>query len=216
MHSRPRFPLPLIGFIAIYVVAISASAHLHGNPLLMPYLLQLAVLVVVIVGVHLGSNLSTPLLWCLSVWEMVHMAGGLLGIPAFWPYSDSGNVLYSLVLIPNGLRYDQAVHAYGFGITTWMCWEVLRNSIRKHYGHRLTPTLGIVVLCGAAGMGFGALNEVIEFIATLVLPETNVGDFVNTGWDLVYNTLGALCCCLAIYYQGCRQGDSKRGLPGGG
>jgi len=45
-------------------------------------------------------------------------------------------------------------------------------------------------------MGFGALNEVVEFIATLTIPETNVGDYINTGWDLVYNLLG--CGVVAI------------------
>jgi hypothetical protein len=40
-------------------------------------------------------------------------------------------------------------------------------------------------------MGLGALNEVVEFIAVLTLPETNVGGYINTGWDLVYNAIGA-------------------------
>ncbi len=42
-----------------------------------------------------------------------------------------------------------------------------------------------------AGMGIGALNEVAEFIATVVLPETNVGGYRNTGGDLITNLLGA-------------------------
>ena len=37
------------------------------------------------------------------------------------------------------------------------------------------PTLGMLTLCGAASMGFGGLNEVIEFFLTLTLPETNIG-----------------------------------------
>ena len=43
------------------------------------------------------------------------------------------------------------------------------------------------MLCAAAGSGFGALNEVVEFIAVLTIPETNVGGYENTGWDLVAN-----------------------------
>lgn len=40
-------------------------------------------------------------------------------------------------------------------------------------------------------MGIGALNEVLEFIATLVLVDTNVGGYRNTGRDLIANLLGA-------------------------
>ena len=47
--------------------------------------------------------------------------------------------------------------------------------------------------------GFGAINEVIEFVATLALPETNVGGYINTGWDLVANLVGATAAALIIY-----------------
>jgi hypothetical protein len=54
-------------------------------------------------------------------------------------------------------------------------------------------------LCGAASMGFGGLNEVVEFFLTLTLPETNIGGYINTGWDLVSNLGGvtAACCLIA-------------------
>jgi hypothetical protein len=47
-------------------------------------------------------------------------------------------------------------------------------------------------------MGFGALNEVIEFFAVLILPKTNVGDYENTGWDLFANLVGAIVTALII------------------
>ena len=60
------------------------------------------------------------------------------------------------------------------------------------------PGLGSLTLCAAAAMGFGALNEVVEFIATLLVPETNVGGYINTGWDLVSNLCGTILAALAI------------------
>ncbi|MFY7874520.1 MAG: hypothetical protein ACOVQM_03685, partial [Pirellula sp.] len=48
------------------------------------------------------------------------------------------------------------------------------------------------------GMGFGALNEVIEFIAVLTIPNTNVGGYENTGWDLVFNLIGCLTASIMI------------------
>ena len=38
----------------------------------------------------------------------------------------------------------------------------------------------------------------IEFTATLLLPNTNVGGYVNTGWDLVSNLVGAVCAACWI------------------
>jgi hypothetical protein len=126
------------------------------------------------------------------------MAGGLCPLPAGWPYNGDHAVLYSLWLIPERLKYDQIVHAYGFGVTTWLCWHILRQGLRQPDGGTLRPTFGMLVLCAAAGMGFGALNEVIEFIAVLTLPNTNVGGYENTGWDLVANLVGTIIAALVI------------------
>ena len=56
-------------------------------------------------------------------------------------------------------------------------------------------------------MGFGGLNEVIEFFLTLTLPETNIGGYINTGWDLVSNLAGATVACSLIAWC---HGRSKR------
>jgi hypothetical protein len=56
----------------------------------------------------------------------------------------------------------------------------------------------------AAGMGFGAFNEMVEFIATRLLPETNIGDYENTGWDLVANFAGSLVAAALIRFYGRR------------
>ncbi len=47
-------------------------------------------------------------------------------------------------------------------------------------------------------MGLGALNESVEFIATITIPETNVGGCLNTGWDLVANAVGATLAAVVI------------------
>jgi hypothetical protein len=71
------------------------------------------------------------------------------------------------------------------GVATWACWQGLRTAT----GCR--PTAGPLVVSALAGMGLGAVNEVVEFIATRLM-DTNVGGYVNTGWDLVANTVGAV------------------------
>ena len=60
----------------------------------------------------------------------------------------------------------------------------------------------IMVLAATSGMGLGAMNELIEFAATLLVPETNVGGYVNTGWDLVANFVGAVAAAAVIGWRG--------------
>jgi hypothetical protein len=143
------------------------------------------VLASVVLVVHAKARFPRALLWCLSLWGAAHMAGGLVPIRE--------GVLYNLWLVPGRLKYDQVVHAYGFGVTTWACWEALRPALADR-----RPRLGPLVLCAAGGMGFGALNEVVEFAAVLLIPETNVGGYENTGWDLVANLTGSVVAALLI------------------
>jgi hypothetical protein len=202
MEEKPRFPLSLKIFTAAYLVAASVSAIQTANQEFVFYILVMAILIGAVLMVHRHCHLSRPLLWCFSVWGLLHMAGGLVRIPEAWPYNGSQSVLYSLWLIPGKLKYDQIVHAYGFGITTWLCWEALRNGLRRRYEQHVDPTPGLVILCGAGGMGFGAFNEVVEFVATIVIQETNVGGYVNTGWDLVFNAIGATLAGWVIWFRG--------------
>jgi hypothetical protein len=128
------------------------------------------------------------------------MAGGLLPLPAAWPIDGGSRVLYSLWLIPGYLKYDQLVHAYGFGIATWVCWQGISGAIRKRGGN-VRPTAGLMILAATAGMGLGAPNELIEFVATLLIPETNVGGYLNTGWDLFANFVGAVGAATVICFR---------------
>ena len=119
-------------------------------------------------------------------------------VPEGWPVISDSRVLYTLWLVPERLKYDHIVHAYGFGVTTWVCWQGLKSAIHRRSGRTPAPTFGLLVLAAAAGLGFGALNEVIEFVATLIMPETGVGGYVNTGWDLVANAVGAVIAAVGI------------------
>ena len=62
----------------------------------------------------------------------------------------------------------------------------------------------ISILVVMAGFGIGALNEMIEFIATVLVPETGVGGFINTSLDLVADFVGAV---LAIIYIRIKKGE---------
>jgi hypothetical protein len=192
--------LPVIAFTSVYMVLAIATALLLGNLEFLYYIVVMLALVYVVWTVHRSVQLSHGAIWGLSLWGLAHMAGGLLPLPAAWPTDAGSRVLYSLWLIPGYLKYDQLVHACGFGIATWVCWQGISGAIRKRGGN-VRPTAGLMILAATAGMGLGALNELIEFIATLLIPETNVGGYLNTGWDLFANFVGAVGAATVICFR---------------
>ncbi len=195
-------PWPLIVFTLAYLVAAVAGTFASGNKEFLIYITVMVVLIAAVLWVDRRVDLSNGLLWCLSVWGLLHMAGGLLPVPESWPIDGDKRVLYSWWLVPGKLKYDQVVHAYGFACATWGSWQCLQMGIATRAGvdrSQVKPALGFMVLCAVAGMGFGALNEVIEFTAMLTVPETNVGGYVNTGWDLVSNMVGSSTAAVFIW-----------------
>lgn len=177
-------------FTAIYLIVAAAVTVLRGNSEFLFYVAVMVLLIGVVWLVHREVDLTAGALWGLTIWGLAHMLGGLVIVPEGWPINGDIRVLYNLWLLPERLKYDHVVHAYGFGMTTWVCWQGLHAAFRSR-GVSLRPTAGTLLLVATAGMGFGALNEVIEFAATLLVPETNVGGYLNTGWDLVANLFGA-------------------------
>ncbi|RME78430.1 DUF2238 domain-containing protein [Candidatus Woesearchaeota archaeon] len=127
-------------------------------------------------------------IWGLVLWAILHMAGGGVHV--------KGDVLYNLILIPLVgepfwiLKFDQVVHLIGFFVATLVMYDVLKPHVKKMQGFALGFTLF------AAGLGLGALNEIVEFFATVILPSTNVGGYYNTALDLVFNGIGALAAVL--------------------
>lgn len=187
----------VLAFNGLYLaVGLYASLQRENSEFIL-YVVVLCVLMAAVTALHMRIRLPLAALWGLSLWGLAHMAGGLLPIPESYPRHGAQRVLYNLWIVPGMLKFDQLVHAYGFGIVTWICWLALRSSFHSQ-GVEVKPTCGPLTLCVAAGMGFGAANEVVEFLATILLPETNVGGYENTGWDLVANSVGALIAAVLI------------------
>ena len=185
---------PVALFTIAYLLIATPFAFLQNNTEFLFYIGVVILLSGVVFVLHQKVRLSRGVLWALSIWGLLHMFGGLIHVPAGWLTDNNSGVLYSLWLIPGWLKYDQPTHAYGFGVATQVCFECLRRI------KGIRPTVGILALSALAGMGLGALNEIIEFTATLMIPGTNVGGYVNTGWDLVANMFGAFIAVLLIRF----------------
>ena len=157
------------------------------------FLLYIGV-IVLFFGLILATNervrYPNGILWGLTAWAVMHMCGGGIRL------GDS--VLYEQILVPLSatypvFRFDQFVHVVGFGVATLLMHHLLTPLLRP--GLKQWTALSIVVVM--AGLGVGALNEVVEFIAVVLVPETGVGGYVNTSLDLVSDLIGA---ALALVY----------------
>jgi len=192
----------LAAFVFSYLIGFTVAGLAVRAELTVPYLVVVATLLLVVVRLDLRFDLGTVLLWSLAVWGLAHMAGGIVPL-------DGDRVLYNARFGPDLFRYDRFVHAFGFGSATIACGRVLRHWLP---GGRfdLTPA-GIVVL---AGMGVGGINEIVEFVATLVLEDTNVGGYDNTGWDLVFDLLGATVAGLWLMHSTRAGPGPAAGAPG--
>jgi putative membrane protein len=133
-------------------------------------------------------------LWGLSIWALLHMLGGSVHI--------KDTVLYNIIIIRLSdnypvFKFDQFVHIFGFGVATLAMFYVLKPLLKTNAGKWWS--LSIIVI--SAGLGIGALNEIIEFAATVLVPETNVGGYTNTALDLVSNFVGAVFAMLVIHLK---------------
>lgn len=185
-------------FTLAYVLGFTVWFLSIGNYEFIVYIVTMAALIALVV-LSLGKAEYPPaMLWALTIWGLMHMAGG--GVPV------SGSVLYNLHLVPlvdTGeifiLKYDQFVHAYGFGVAAWL----LHHLMARHFPEtRGTATALVYPALGA--MGLGATNEIIEFSAVLMVPDTNVGGYTNTALDLCFNALGAVVAAVMVAVFGRR------------
>lgn len=196
---KNTFPKAIALFVVLYMTAATSVAITKGNGEFIAYIFVQLLIMGVVYAIHKRVGFSKAVLWGMAIWGFLHMAGGLVTIPESWPYNGQQPVLHSLWIIPEKFKYDHLVHAYGFGLTTWLCWEALCAGIQYRLGRKLYPTIGLVTLCVASGMGFGALNEIVEFLA---IPDTTVGGYYNTGWDLVSKLTGCLIGGFLVYLRG--------------
>jgi len=174
-----------IGFAA-YLAILGALAFRAGNVEFGLYAALEVALALLVLVIDLRCRLPMGVLWGLFAWGLLHMMGGTIHV--------RGEVLYHFRFWEGGLKYDQLIHAYGFAVATLVCWSGLKTAT-KFNG---PVTFGVATMLVLMGVGLGALNEVVEFVMTLTLPNTNVGGYDNTGWDLVSNLTGALLAAIGI------------------
>lgn len=203
MNKSTHIPRLIILFVAVYLSAAIVAATIQENWEFLGFHIPFFLLFILIVTI-IQKRVGFPrgLQWGLALWGAIYLAGSLIQLPDGLLYEGSDKVLYSWWIIEDRLKYDHVVHGFGFGIATWLCWEALRSSIFHRFGRKLYPSVGTITIAVLGGMGLGAINELIEFLAMLNLESNNVGGYHNTGWDLVANLVGCVFAGIVITFRG--------------
>jgi putative membrane protein len=154
------------------------------------YALTIAFVTLVLFGTLKWSKFPTSIIVGVTIWGLLHMLGGSImtadGVLYAWrifPLFDGTDISSGLYI----LKYDQFVHAFLYGVVGLMFYHLLRNIVGiKTHGWLMAVTAIF------AAAGFSIINEIIEFLAVVNLPETGVGGYYNTVLDMIFNLLGAV------------------------
>ncbi len=180
MNTKQLF---IIGYILAGALALWSIVAQNWE-----FVLYAIVAVALVGALHRADAVIHFVPWTVAAfngWLLMHILGGLL------PVGDS--VLYSWVVVPligapyDILKYDQIVHTVCYFVVALLLWQASARVFRAQapFGVRAL----IVVI---AAVGVGGLNEIVEFIAVVTVPDTNVGGYTNTLLDLIANTVGAV------------------------
>ncbi len=184
----------ILAFPGLYLAVFTALFIRDFNIEFIAYVAVIIFIFALLYGTLDKTKIPASILAGLSLWGLLHMLGGSM------PTADG--VLYNWRMLPvfegNGelyiLKFDQFVHAYLFAVVALLFLHLLRNDFGNWHSQLL---IGFIAV--SASMGVGAINEIIEFIAVLTIPDNNVGGYLNTALDIVFNFVGALLAVLIFY-----------------
>ncbi len=176
----------VISFMFLYTLVFSIHAFLNSNYEFLYYAVLIILLIIYIYKKQHALWLSNKIIVGLAIIGLLHFAGGTL-------YID-GTRLYDLSLMA-GIHYDNVVHAFAMFVATFVSYNLLSLYMPPHIQEHRPAFLLLIFL---VTLGLGAVNEITEFMAVLLFEAgARVGDFYNTGWDFVFNTIGI---CAAISF----------------
>ncbi|MGH9186096.1 MAG: hypothetical protein ACRD0U_09830 [Acidimicrobiales bacterium] len=178
----------IVPLTAGYLAAFVAFAAARGDRRVLAYLVVWSILAAAITAVHRSWPLPRGVLAALSASGALHLAGGLL------PSPDPGAaapIFYETWLVPGLLKADQAIHAVISAVVTVAVFQLLGHFVDARASRSVRVVLSMLVC-----WGFGAANELFEFLSALRFTDAYVGDLGNAGWDLAFNVVGSLAAAL--------------------
>ncbi|MFC4994534.1 hypothetical protein [Rubritalea tangerina] len=196
-HKKPK-SRGVIVFTALYLACFLAFAIMTGGYCFLWYFGAQLLLTIGLVVAHRNVGYSRTLLWALSLWGFLNLLGfvDLDSLSVNVPRSSS--CVGELWLLTPSINFSNLVHVYGFGVATWVSWQTLCQLIHSRYQRRLMPSFGLLVLVMSSAVGYGALNELVEFYIQLWFLQGAAGSYGAICWDMSAVCLGALLAAISI------------------
>jgi hypothetical protein len=173
--------------LAGQAAAVVGFGIARSNRRVIAYLIVWSLLALLIRAGHRRWPLPRATVVALTAAGAVHLAGGLLPSP-----EAGAPIFYETWLIPGVLKFDQAAHAFISAVVTVAVFQALGHVVDDRRAGRGIRAVIAMLVC----WGFGAANELFEFLSALRFPDAYVGGLANTGWDLAFNTLGGLLAAI--------------------
>ena len=154
------------------------------------FLIYVFVVILVLTVIFLlGSKFkfSKFVLTGLSLVGFLHMLGGLWII--------DGLRLYGHYFVFGLIRYDIIIHFLGIFFGTLLFYEMLKSYLKN------ISSFVLFLLLFFVGIGMGGFHEIIEFLITVAVPETGIGGYSNTMFDMIANSVGALAAYGVIIWS---------------
>jgi hypothetical protein len=195
-----------IQIAAVVTIGFCAYGFATSSPSTFGYVLSVVVIGAAIIWLR-RSVVPSWLAFGIVIAAVLHLGGGLVNV--------GHNVLYNASIGPfskalgtHYFQYDHLAHAYVSFIVAFTCWTLLAAPQEATHHRR-----DLVILAVGTALGLGALNEVVEFLATLAHHGAHVGGYFNTGWDLICNLIGAAGAGFAIARSDPRARPDPAELP---
>ncbi len=184
MRKELKLPSILVSlFLTAYLIYFTSI----GNYEFLVYILVTAAVFFALIKLDDTYKFPIYSIWLFVIWIVLHMFGGSIII------NGVGDRLYAWVIFNwigapyHILKYDQIVHAYAYIVFTILVY----HSLSKHFKKQDTLALSIFAVLASLGISLG--NEIVEFAMVVFADAGNaVGDYYNTGLDMVFNLIGAL------------------------
>ncbi len=188
---RRRIPLPYLLSFLLAGLLILLTLILQNHEFLL-YAVTVAALALLLFLTDRYFGFEALGLWLFNLWLILHILGGLARFRGVRFYDL---ILLDLVGEPYHLiKYDQFVHFFCYIVMSILMWSVVQKISRRDASAAVVCVVTIL-----AASSIGALNEIVEFAAVVLLATEGVGGYTNTAIDLVANLLGAIVGTLYMY-----------------
>jgi hypothetical protein len=191
-RTQGRRPSWFVVALGGQAAAVTGYGVAGGNRRVIAYLVVWGTLALLIRAGHRRWPLPQATLAALAIAGAVHLAGGLLPSP-----SDGSPIFYETWLVPGVLKFDQAAHAFISAVVTVAVFQALGHVIDDVRAGRGVRAIVAMLVC----WGFGAANELFEFLSALRFADAYVGGLDNAGWDLAFNCVGGLLAAIGCAWE---------------